>query len=40
MSKMDPAAKEKFKNASPEEKRKMLEDAGMPADEIEQMLER
>ena len=39
-SKMDPAVREKFKNASPEEKRKILEDAGMPADRIERMIER
>ncbi len=40
MSKMDPAAKAKFQSASPEEKRKILEDIGIPADRIDGMLER
>ncbi len=40
MSKLDAAAKAKFKTASPEEKRKMLEDAGMPAEQIDMMMER
>jgi multidrug resistance efflux pump len=39
-SKLDAAAKAKFKTASPEEKRKMLEDAGMPAELIDGMMER
>lgn len=40
MSKMDPAAREKFLSASPEEKRKTLEELGVPADRIDSMLER
>jgi HlyD family secretion protein len=39
--KMDPAVREKLKSAgSPEEKRKILEDAGISADVIERMLNR
>jgi HlyD family secretion protein len=40
MSKMDPAVREKFKSASDEEKKKILEESGMPAGEIDGMLER
>jgi RND family efflux transporter MFP subunit len=38
--KMDPAVREKLKNASPEEKRKILQDAGMAPEMIERMLNR
>ena len=40
MSKMDPATKEKFRNASPEEKRKILEENGVPPDRIDRILDR
>jgi HlyD family secretion protein len=40
MSKLDPAAREKFKSASPEEKRKILEESGLPADQIEGFMQR
>jgi HlyD family secretion protein len=38
-TKMDPAALEKFRSASPEEQRKTLEDRGVPADRIDRMIE-
>ena len=37
---MDPATLEKFKAASPDERRKMLEERGVPADRIDMILER
>jgi multidrug efflux pump subunit AcrA (membrane-fusion protein) len=39
-SKMDPATKAKFQSGSPEEKRKILEDIGIPPERIDGMLER
>jgi len=38
--KMDAAAKAKFQSASPEEKRQMLIDSGMPADRVDMFLDR
>ncbi len=40
MGKMDPAAQAKFRKASPEEQRKMLEANGVPPDRIDAILER
>jgi hypothetical protein len=39
MSKLDAAAKEKMTTGSPEEKRKILEDAGVPPERIDTILE-
>jgi RND family efflux transporter MFP subunit len=39
MSKMDPAAKAKFQSASPEEKRKILEENGAPPEMIDRILQ-
>jgi HlyD family secretion protein len=40
MSKMDPAAREKFRSASPEEQRKMLEQQNVPPEMVDRILER
>jgi hypothetical protein len=40
MSKFDAATKEKFKNASAEEKRKILEDNGVPPEQADAILQR
>jgi HlyD family secretion protein len=39
MGKMDPAAREKFQNATPEEKKQMLLDRGVPADRVDAILQ-
>lgn len=40
MSKMDPAAKAKFQSGTDEEKRKIMEENGVPADMVDRILER
>ncbi|WP_406699490.1 efflux RND transporter periplasmic adaptor subunit [Singulisphaera sp. Ch08] len=39
MSKMDPAIREKFQSASPEEKKQMMIDAGVPAERVDAILQ-
>ncbi|SIN74590.1 RND family efflux transporter, MFP subunit [Singulisphaera sp. GP187] len=39
MSKMDPAARAKFQSASPEEKKQMLIEAGVPAERVDAILQ-
>ncbi|MGE5755783.1 MAG: HlyD family secretion protein, partial [Planctomycetaceae bacterium] len=40
MSRMDPAMLERFRGADPAERRKMLEDRGVPPDRIDMILRR